>query len=81
MVDRPIPIREFHERVEAYLARTGITPSRFGLMACRDQSFVFDLREGKREPRHSTIDLVDRFMAEHPNGSAPKEEIPCMTGS
>jgi hypothetical protein len=68
MAERPTPIVEFCARVEAYLAHTGMAPARFGLLACRDQSFVFDLREGKREPRLSTIDKVDEFMTAHPNG-------------
>jgi hypothetical protein len=37
-------------RVERYLRRSGIPPTRFGREAVRDPRFVFDLRSG-REPR------------------------------
>lgn len=52
----------FRMRVEAFLAQTGMKPSPFGWSACRDRSFVADLREGKREFKPSTIRKVDEFM-------------------
>ncbi len=36
-------------RVETYLRRSGMKPTRFGREAARDPRFVFDLRKG-REP-------------------------------
>jgi hypothetical protein len=85
MVDRPTPVEEFHARVEAYLEATGMSAARLGLVVCKDASFVFDLRAG-REPRFSTIEKVDAFMREHPNGEG-KDGAPetgsaaCASGS
>jgi hypothetical protein len=78
MVDRPTPFEEFHARVEAYLKRTGMAAARFGLLACGDQNFVFDLREGRRDPRLSTVEKIDGFMRTHrtPDGMA-EEGRPC----
>jgi hypothetical protein len=68
MAERPTALAEFHKRVEAYLSRTGMKPSLFGLLACKDQSFVSDLGNG-REPKLSTIERVDQFMRDHPDGA------------
>jgi hypothetical protein len=62
------PITEFKSRVEAYLVRTRMSERRFGKFSCNDSSFVADLRGG-REPRFSTIEKVDAFMTDHPDGS------------
>lgn len=44
---------ELHRRVERYLRRSGMAPTRFGREALRDPRLVFDLRNG-REPRPKT---------------------------
>lgn len=59
-------LQEFRDRVEAFLVEKGIKPSPFGWKACRDRSFVADLRAGKREFRPSTLKKVETFMAEYP---------------
>jgi hypothetical protein len=59
-------LQDFRERVEAFLAETGMSIAAFGDLAVNDRSFVSDLRDGNREPRLSTIERVDRFMSEHP---------------
>lgn len=56
------PQDAFRARVESFLAKTAMPPSRFGKLACGDRQFVFDMRQGKREYRFSTIAKVDRFM-------------------
>lgn len=43
-------IDAFRSKVEEYLARCGMTPTRFGILFARDPQFVFQLRQG-REPR------------------------------
>ena len=35
-------------RVEVYLRRSGMAPTRFGREAVRDPRFVFDLRRGRQ---------------------------------
>jgi hypothetical protein len=74
---QPKPLRDFIARVEAYLARTGMKTALLGELAVNDRGFVFDLRAG-REPRFSTMERVDRFMAEHPDGAGAtgQEEAP-----
>lgn len=51
-------------RIDAFLARTGMSESRFGREVCNDGALVADMRSG-REPRLSTIERVERFMAEY----------------
>ncbi len=63
---------EFRHRVEDFLVRTSLAPSRFGLLACNDPAFVQDLRAG-REPRLSTIEKVDKFMNETNGVSCPPQ--------
>jgi homoserine dehydrogenase len=79
MVEGPTLLNKFRGAVEAYLEQTGMSPTRFGMLACRDQSFVFDLRDG-REPRFSTIEKVEGFMREHPGGETEKPAA-CAAGS
>lgn len=55
-------LQSFRDRVEGFLSRTGMAPSRFGDEACNDRRFVFDLRDG-RSPGLKTIDKVDAYMA------------------
>jgi homoserine dehydrogenase len=54
---------ELLEKIETFLAATGMKPSTFGDKAVNDPAFVFGLRNG-REPRFSTVEKVLKFMAE-----------------
>jgi hypothetical protein len=49
--------------IEEALEKTGLSPSKFGLEAVNDSSFVFDLREGKRDLRLKTVKKVRDFIA------------------
>ena len=48
-------------RIETYLARHDLSPSRFGRAALGDPRFVADLRKG-RTPRPATIARVCSFL-------------------
>lgn len=48
--------------IERYLAITGMSPTRFGILAAKDPKLVFDLRTG-REPRSATVRRVTEFMS------------------
>ena len=50
------------ERIETYLKRSGMGPSRFGRKAVNDGRFVADLRRG-RIPRPRTKARVLAFLA------------------
>lgn len=63
-------IAQFKGRVETFLVETGMGAARFGELACKDRTFVSDLRSGKREPRVSTIEKVDEFMRTWPSQAA-----------
>lgn len=52
---------EFRELIEAFLARSGMTPTRFGIDAVRDPNFVHDIRKG-RVPSLGVAGAVVRFM-------------------
>lgn len=57
-------IEQFIGRIDAFLERSGMSPTAFGLAVCNDGSFVTDLRAGDREPRLSTIERVDCYIRE-----------------
>ena len=69
-------LTKFRSDVEAFLQRTAMAPSRFGLLACNDRAFVIDLRAG-REPRLSTIEKVNQFMQD---ATGSTDEIPAEPG-
>ena len=55
----------FIAEIDAYIERSGMTPTEFGLAVMRDGSFDERLKGGK-DPRASTIDRVRRWMNERP---------------
>lgn len=60
-------LEKFIARVEAFLVAETMAPSRFGMRACNDPRFVFELRGGRR-PNTDLMDRVDAFMADHRRG-------------
>jgi hypothetical protein len=48
-------------KIETFLRRTGMPPTKFGRLATHDPRFVFDLRMG-RMPRAHTESRVEHFM-------------------
>jgi hypothetical protein len=48
-------------KIETFLRRTGMPPTKFGRLATHDPRFVFDLRMG-RVPRPHTETRVEHFM-------------------
>lgn len=59
-------IDAFKAKVEGFISKHGLTPSKFGKDFAGDPLFVFQLREG-REPRSQTrnriIDAMDAAQA------------------
>jgi len=51
-------------RIERYLRRTRISPTRFGREALGDPRFVSDLRKG-RELREKTLRRVNAWLDRH----------------
>ncbi len=49
-------------KVEIFLRRTGMPPTRFGRAAINDPRLVRDLRQG-REPRRETTARIEAFIA------------------
>ena len=50
--------------IEAYCARSQITPTKFGKIAMNDPNFVHRLNDG-RTPGLRTIERVHAFIAKH----------------
>ena len=71
-------IEEFSARIDAFLSRSGLSASKFGVLSCNDGAFVFDLRAG-REPKMSTIKKVDKFMVDYATRHFPQAS--CSSGS
>ena len=55
---------QFERELAAFLERTRLAPSTFGLRAVGDGKFVSDVRRG-RSPRLVTVDRVRAYMAEY----------------
>lgn len=53
---------ELLSEIEAFLVARNISPTRFGIDAMRNPSFVFDLRRGTPSPTAKTIDRCREFM-------------------
>ena len=64
----------FRAAVQAYLGRTGVSPSRLGAEALGDPCFVPRLMRG-RAPRLDTADRVLAHMGEAPLGPAFRAEV------
>lgn len=63
----------FLEQIDAYLERTGMTPTVFSVHAMSNPMFVSRLREGVK-PRENTIQKVLAFMDDHPDGIIKEED-------
>ncbi len=48
-------------RVEAFLKRTGLSATAFGVAALKDPNFVTEMRNG-RSARDKTVERVESFM-------------------
>lgn len=55
--------KELRRRIELYLRRTKLAPSRFGLEALGDPGFVFGVRAG-RKVRDRTAERVHAWLDE-----------------
>ena len=62
-------VADFREKVLGHAARTGLSDSRFGVLATGDPSLVRRLRRGE-SPRLGTVDRVLSFLGEAPVGPA-----------
>jgi tRNA-dihydrouridine synthase len=55
---------ELLSEIEEALRKTGLSPTMFGKKAVGDPNLVFELREGRRDMRASTMQKVRAFIAE-----------------
>ena len=55
---------ELLRQIEEYLARVGLSPTRFGRIVVHDPRFVFDLRAGRR-PRRRVHSRVIAYLVAH----------------
>ncbi|TVV72765.1 hypothetical protein FOY91_13625 [Sphingomonas solaris] len=52
------------QRIEAFLSRMGVSPTRFGRTVVHDPRFVADLRAG-RKPRRKVQAKVASYLSRH----------------
>jgi hypothetical protein len=64
--------QEFLAEIDAFLERTGMSPSALGRAAVNDPSFVRDIRSG-RSPQLAIIARLDNFMRAHADGRTRQE--------
>lgn len=54
----------FLSQIEAFLARSGMSATAFGVSATNDRNFVHDVRRGRR-PNVDMCEKVQQFIAEY----------------
>ena len=59
---------ELLRRVEEFLKRSGMAPTRFGRQAARDPRLVFDMRKG-REPHRRLARRIGDFIEDQERGT------------
>lgn len=64
----------FAARVERFIKRHKIAPSRLGRDAVQDQNFVFDMRRGVC-PRPERMDRIEEFMRDYKSRAAPAAQV------
>lgn len=57
------------QKIEAFMEATGLSEWQFGEAALNDKHLIRQLRSG-RDLRMSTVERINRFMAEHPSNAA-----------
>jgi hypothetical protein len=67
------PTLQFLSEIEAFLARSGMSPTAFGLKALNDPRFVHGLRDG-REPRWRTLERARDFIRQQ-DAAFQKESV------
>ena len=65
---------KFLARVERFMRRHDIAPSRLGRDALKDPTFVFDLRAGQ-VLRPETMDRVELYMRNYTKSDASPEAV------
>lgn len=56
------------DRIDHYLRRSKVSPSRFGRDVVGDPNFVMNLRDGRR-PRQATLERIHIFLDRHGEGA------------
>lgn len=67
---------DFLDRIEQFLTRTKMKPSRLGLEALSDGAVVFQLREGKRSLTLKSAEKLVNFMAAYEAERAAAANVP-----
>ena len=62
-------------KIELYLKRTAMPPTRFGRLAVNDPRLVGDLKNG-REPGSRIVARVEAFLARGPENQRPENRAP-----
>jgi hypothetical protein len=56
------PTQQFISEIDAFLDRSGMTPTAFGWEALKDPSFVGDLKKKGRQPTLGVVGRVQAFI-------------------
>lgn len=62
-----VPMDELIARIDAFLDRHRMEPTRFGIRAAKDGHLYFDLKSG-RKLRRRTLGRIEDFMRSYKNG-------------
>ena len=76
-------LNNLKDKIEEFLAATGMSPTVFGRKVLKDPNFVFDLRNGIRSPSIRTVEKIYAFIdtqqksskKPHRRGSTPDTRI------
>lgn len=64
------PTSVFIAEIDAFLERTGMTPTDFGKSALKDPNFVGDLKKRGRKPTLGVVGRVQDFIRSHEASAA-----------
>lgn len=64
------PTQQFISEIDAFLTRTGMTPTAFGKAALKDPNFVGDLKKEGRQPTLGVVGRVQEFIRSRETESA-----------
>ena len=66
------PTQEFIAEIDAFLARSGMTPTAFGINALKDPRFVGDLKRKGRKPTLGVVGRVQNFIRQQDADREPE---------
>ena len=69
-------LNDLKNKIDAFLAASGMSPTVFGRTVLNDPNFVFDLRSGTRSPSMRTVEKIYAWLESQQAAPAPQAAAP-----